>query len=234
LQKFFETVLPCHYSLRDIIISHSRIQTQYWRLFTENVLIQDYRLRQLALKATPLNGECCSLLLNMLRRQVSLYILSIDDCGLGADEWELVCNGVADNGHTHTLTLIERNVTVGRTTLLPVYRLTCPVDRLVVHAATWADDDDDEDGAFGRFLRPLLTGEDDFRTLTLHRSDRGFPHLPLVVELLTEYRWARKGFTLHPDPANDPAWGERVQRARSGRRRLRRLARTEPATRRRR
>jgi hypothetical protein len=215
LNKFFGEVLPCHASLREITISHSRIETQYWRLFTERLLtLPGFALRQLALTSTPLDSEDCRLLRAMLRRRGSLYQLSIEDCGLGADEWQLVCEGVADNGKTHTLTLVESDVTVGPHTLLPLFRPLSQVDRLVVRAASWADDDShqEDSGAFVRFLRELRGNAGGIRELELHRADhRAFPHGPLVEDMLTAHNWTLERVVLHPAPAGDPAWVGRIR-----------------------
>jgi hypothetical protein len=190
LTKFFGEVLPKHLSLRDVTISHSRIQAPYWRLFTENVLATPGPLVRLAIECTPLTLEDCRLLQTMLRREVQLFKLTLEDCGLGNEEWRVVAEGIRDNTHLHTVTLIERTLTVQPGTLLPLLQEPSFVNHLEVHAAEWSAE------AFAEFvteLRALPVVCD----LTL-RTDREISNLNLVEELLTTYNYALETVTLRP------------------------------------
>jgi hypothetical protein len=190
LTKFFGEVLPKHLSLRDITISHSRIQPPYWRLFTENVLVTTGRLVRLAIECTPLTLEDCRLLQTMLRREVQLFKLKLEDCGLGNEEWRVVAEGIRDNTHLHTVTLIERTLTVQPGTLLPLLQEPSFVNHLEVQAAEWSAE------AFAEFVTELrsIPALCDW---TLH-CDREIAHLHLVEELLTTYNYALETVTLRP------------------------------------
>jgi hypothetical protein len=102
LENLFGNVLCDHLSLDDITISTSRIQTKYWRLFTENFPpAVEHSLSRLELQHVPLDAERCSLLCQMLRRQVDLRTLAVFECGLDEHEWRLLCEAVAANGRFH-------------------------------------------------------------------------------------------------------------------------------------
>jgi hypothetical protein len=74
LTWFFGEVLPNHTSLRDVTISRSQIQPQYWRLFAENCLTSDEgMLERLALVSTPPSTDDCQLLQQMLQREIPLF-----------------------------------------------------------------------------------------------------------------------------------------------------------------
>jgi hypothetical protein len=103
MARFFGEVLPKHLSLRDVTISKSRIQAEYWRLFAENCITSKGTLERLALESTPITPEGCQHLKRMLQREVPLFQLKLQDCELGADEWRGVCEGISGNPEMHTL-----------------------------------------------------------------------------------------------------------------------------------
>jgi hypothetical protein len=63
----------------------------------------------------------------------------------------VVSEGIADNTHLYTVTLSERRVTVGPTTLLPLLQDPSVVNCLEVGAAGWSG------GAFAPFVRAMQT-----------------------------------------------------------------------------
>jgi hypothetical protein len=182
LEEFFGTVLSNQGSLKEITVSHSRIPIKYWTLFTESFLTLGWRLCRLSLESTPLTMEKCRLLKRMLQRKVRLAWLSLVNCGLSAEEWRTVCEGVAaSGGQVDTVTLEEVGVTVCPDTLIPLLRLPSAVDDLLVCASGWSD------GAFEAFLKGLRTNEC-LVALSLRSSeDNEYYSLHLVEELLTTY-----------------------------------------------
>jgi hypothetical protein len=193
LKKLFGEVLPKHLSLREVTISNSRIQPPYWKLFTEKFLLpHNWNFVRLALESTPLTLEGCRLLQRMLQRKVRLFQLKLDNCGLGNDEWHVVSEGIRDNTHLHTVTLIERDVTVQPGTLLPLLQKPSFVKQLEVRAAGWSAE------AFEELVRALRTNTV-LCDLTVHCDRRrAIPHLPLVEELLTTYNYALETVTVRP------------------------------------
>jgi hypothetical protein len=80
--------------------------------------------------------EDCKLLKRMLqRRKVGRLKLKRQDSGLGADEWRLLAEGIADSAHVNTGTLGEGSESVQPGTLLPLLRGASIVNRLAVCAA---------------------------------------------------------------------------------------------------
>jgi hypothetical protein len=192
LEELFGTVLSNHGSLEEITISHSRIPIKYWTLFTESFLTSGWRLCRLSLESTPLTMEKCQLLKRMLQRKVRLAWLSLVNCGLGAEEWRTVCEGVAASGdQVATVTLEEVGVTVGPDTLMPLLRLPSAVDDLLVCASGWSD------GAFEEFVKGLRTNEC-LVALSLRSEDNEYYSLHLVEELLTTYHCTLQEVTLDP------------------------------------
>jgi hypothetical protein len=125
--------------------------------------------------------EHCQLLKRMLEREAQeLCTLRLEDCGLGADEWRAVCEGVAGSkGQVTFVFLLEENGTVHTDTLLPLLRAPSAVDFLGVGASNWSE------GAFEELVRGLRKNER-MTEFVLH-SYPHFPHLHLVEELLTTY-----------------------------------------------
>jgi hypothetical protein len=204
LVKFFGEVLPNHLSLRKVTISKSRIQPQYWKLFTENFLSSGFRLMLLSLESTLLTMESCQLLKRMLQRKVTLFQLKLEDCGLGADEWRVVSEGISDNTRLHTVTLVERNVTVVTGTLLPLLQEPSFVNHLEVRAAGWTSE------AFEEFVMALRTNTV-LCDLTLHcNRRREIPNSRLVEGLLESYSFALETVVLRP--CRDPALLLRVNK----------------------
>jgi hypothetical protein len=175
LEELFGTVLCKHYSLYSITFSNMRIPTRYWKLFTEGFgTIYEGVLVHLELQSTPFTMEGCQLLKQMCQRQARISLLSLERCGLGAEEWRTVCEGVAESGgETNYVTLWEDDATVGTDTLLPLLRPPpAAVEFLSVRAAHWAE------GAFEGFVRGLRTTE---TTLYVRLQDYpDFPSLRLV------------------------------------------------------
>jgi hypothetical protein len=91
LERLFGSVLPDHGSLNEITFENCRIQTAYWRLFTESIpATNDYyrcywKLKRLTVDDTPLNMEGCLLLKSMLQRGVMLDELVVERCEMAAD-----------------------------------------------------------------------------------------------------------------------------------------------------
>jgi hypothetical protein len=194
LENLFGMVLCNHPSLDDITISKSRIQTQYWRLYTENFPpASEYSLCRLELEHVPLSAERCRLLCRMLHRRVALHALAIFECGLDENEWRVLCEAIADNAHVHNVMIGERRAAVRRDTLLPLLRSsTSNVGHLVVTAGSWSDDDH----AFEGLIKELRTNTL-LRDLVLYPLDsRPFPHLRGVEELVTTYNFELRTITL--------------------------------------
>jgi hypothetical protein len=194
LENLFGMVLCNHPSLDDITISKSRIQTQYWRLYTENFPpASEYSLCRLELEHVPLSAERCQLLCRMLHRRVALHALAIFECGLDENEWRVLCEAIADNAHVHNVMIGERSATVRRDTLVPLLRSpTSNVGHLVVTAGSWSDDDH----AFMELIKELRTNTL-LRDLVLYPLDsRPFPNLTLVEELVTTYNFELRTVTL--------------------------------------
>jgi hypothetical protein len=198
LEGLFGTVLCNHISLEEITFSDSRIPTKYWTLFTENFPASGrLTLEHLTLASTPLTMEHCQLLKRMLQRQVGISFLSIDECGLGPNEWRAVCEGVAGSGgQTVSVSLME-GLTVQPDTLLPLIHGPSTVLHLNVSASNWSE------GAFEELVRGLRTNEH-MRHLSL-QSDQDFPHLHRVEELLTTYNCTLEVVRL--DPSDEASRG---------------------------
>ena len=69
------------------------------------------------------------------RRKVGRLKLKRQDSGLGADEWRLLAEGIADSAQVDTGTLVEGSESVQPGTLLPLLRGASIVNRLAVCAA---------------------------------------------------------------------------------------------------
>jgi hypothetical protein len=217
LENLFGTVLFAHARLDYITLSASRIQTKYWKLYTESFPSTGYSLFRLMLDHVPLTMEHCHLLRHMLQRNVQLSWLALTECGLGNDEWRVVCEGVAANPHTHTFMIGETHAVVQRGTLLPLLRSPSVVRRLVVCAASWSgegddNDDDDDEGAFEEFVRELRTNTV-LRDVRMHRRAQSpFSGLHSVEKLLRTYNFALEAVELHPcgrSPRLAAAWTRR-------------------------
>jgi hypothetical protein len=192
LEDFFGTVLCTHNSLDTIAFTESTIPTRYWKLFTENVLTKASPLLHLSLVSTPLTMRDCQLLKRMLRRKARLDGLTLEYCGLGADEWRAVCEGLAESGgEVDVVTLSEHDIAVGPDTLLPLLRAPSGVKDLHVGAPSWAE------GAFEGFVKALRTNEI-LRDVQLEHYHQFSTHLHLVEELLTTYNCTLETFASHP------------------------------------
>jgi hypothetical protein len=192
LEDFFGTVLCTHISLDTIAFTESTIPTRYWKLFTENVLTRASPLLHLSLVSTPLTMPDCQLLKWMLQRKARLDGLTLEYCGLGADEWRAVCEGLAESGGAvDVVTLSENGITVGPDTLLPLLRAPSGVKDLHVGAPSWAE------GAFEGFVKALRTNEI-LRDVQLEHYHQFSTHLSLVEELLTTYNCTLETFASHP------------------------------------
>jgi hypothetical protein len=192
MARFFGEVLPKHLSLRDITISKSRIQAEYWRLFAENCITSKGSLERLALESTPITPEGCQHLKRMLQREVPLFQLKLQDCGLGADEWRGVCEGISGNPEMHTVALIERHATVRPGALVSLLQAPSAVSRLEVAAAGWSA------GAFQEFVLALRPNTAlCYLTVRCDRR-REIPNLRVVEELLTTYNCTLESVTVHP------------------------------------
>jgi hypothetical protein len=194
LEEFFGTALCQHRSLEEIAFFNSSIPTALWRLLTENLVTAPPPLLHLSLELTPLTMEHCHLLKRMLQHQAPLPMLSLVDCDLGAEEWTVVCEGVAGSaGQVDFVTLSEEDgVTVEPETLLPLLHAPSAVAHLTVCAPHWSE------GAFEKLVRALRTNEC-LRDVTLEGDHRAFPGgAQLVEELLTTYNCTLKEVTVHP------------------------------------
>jgi hypothetical protein len=193
LEEFFGKVLCNHVSLEEITFSNSRIPVTHWKLFTENLLTSGFMLFRLELVSTPLTLEKCQLLKRMLRRKIRLFSLHLVDCGLGAEEWRTVCEGVAGGGgHVDTLHLVEEDAVVGPDTLLPLLRPPSALESLLVASSGWSD------GAFEGFVQELRTNECLIELMLRSKNDDVFPGLHLVEDLLTTYNCTLKVIDLDP------------------------------------
>jgi hypothetical protein len=214
LENLFGTVLFVHARLDYISLSASRIQTKYWKLYTESFPSTGYSLFRLMLEHVPLTMEHCHLLKHMLQRSVQLSWLALTECGLGNDEWRVVAEGVAANPHTHTFMIGETHAVVQRGTLLPLLRSPSVVRRLAVCAASWSDDEDDDDGAFEEFVRELRTNTV-LRDVRMHRrAPSPFSGLHSVEKLLRTYNFRLEAVELHPcgrSPRHAAAWTRRIE-----------------------
>jgi hypothetical protein len=213
LENLFGTVLFAHARLDYISLSASRIQTKYWKLYTESFpSTGGYSLFRLMLEHVPLTMEHCHLLRRMLQRDVQLSWLALTECGLGNDEWRVVAEGVAANPHTHTFMIGETHAVVQRDTLLPLLRSPSVVRRLAVCAASWSDGDGD--GAFEEFVRELRTNTV-LRDVRMHcRPQSPFSGLHSVEKLLRTYNFTLEAVELHPcgrSPRHAAAWTRRIE-----------------------